>query len=153
MMRNKSTSSLRCFFFWGKKEGTILDKIFKTIITVIGAVIGYLWGWSPLLPILLIFVVLDYISGMMAAFTEGKLNSSIGFRSIPKKIMIFVIVSIAHLIDTSFGDSHMFRDAAIFFYLANELLSIIENAGRIGLPIPNQLTKAIEVLKGKGEDK
>ena len=92
-----------------------MDKIFKTIITVFGAVVGYLWGWSPLLAILLVFVVLDYVSGMMAAFTEGKLNSSIGFRSIPKKIMIFVIVAITHLIDTNFGDSHMFRDAAIFF--------------------------------------
>lgn len=131
-----------------------MDKIFKTIITVLGALVGYLWGWSPLLPILLIFVVLDYISGMMASATEGKLSSKIGFKSIPKKIMIFVMVAIAHLIDGAFGDNHMFRDLTIFFYLANELLSIIENAGRLGLPVPEQLIQAIDVLKGKskGED-
>ncbi|MBS4171952.1 phage holin family protein [Bacillus sp. FJAT-49736] len=128
-----------------------MDKIFKTIITVLGALVGYLWGWSPLLPILLIFVVLDYISGIMASATEGKLSSKIGFKSIPKKIMIFVMVAIAHLIDGAFGNNHMFRDAAIFFYLANELLSITENAGRIGLPVPEQLLKAIDVLKGKSK--
>lgn len=128
-----------------------MDKFFKSIVTVLGAVIGYLWGWSPLLPILLVFVILDYISGMMASATEGKLSSKVGFKSIPKKIMIFVMVAIAHLIDGAFGNNHMFRDAVIFFYLANELLSITENAGRIGLPVPEQLLRAIDVLKGKAK--
>lgn len=129
-----------------------MDRFYKAFVTTLGAIVGYLWGWSPLLPILLIFVVLDYISGMMAAYVEGKLNSAVGFKSIPKKVMIFVMVAISNLIDTSFGDNHMFRDAVIFFYLANELLSIIENAGRIGLPVPEQLSKAVEVLKGKSGD-
>jgi toxin secretion/phage lysis holin len=128
-----------------------LDKYFKTFVTILGAIVGYLWGWSPLLSILLVFVVLDYVSGMMASATEGKLSSSIGFKSIPKKIMIFVLVAIAHLIDGAFGDNHMFRDAAIFFYLANELLSITENAGRLGLPVPNQLMQAVDILKGKSK--
>ncbi|KHD85698.1 holin [Heyndrickxia ginsengihumi] len=122
------------------------------MVTVFGAVIGYLWGWSPLLPVLLIFVIFDYISGMMASYVEGKLSSKVGFKSIPKKIMIFLLVAIGHFIDGVFGNNHMFRDATIFFYLANELLSITENAGRIGLPVPEQLTRAIEVLKGKSKE-
>ncbi|NYV64668.1 phage holin family protein [Bacillus sp. Gen3] len=130
-----------------------MEKFFKSIITVLGAVVGYLWGWSPLLPILLVFVILDYVSGMMASATEGKLSSKIGFKSIPKKIMIFFMVAVAHLIDGALGDNHMFRDAAIFFYLANELLSIIENAGRLGLSVPEQLSKAIDVLRGRENDR
>lgn len=133
-------------------EGNTLDKTFKSIITVLGAVVGYLWGWSPLLPILLVFVVLDYVSGMLASAVEGKLSSQIGFKSIPKKIMIFFLVAIGHLIDGLLGDNHMFRDAVIFFFLSNELLSIIENSGRMGLPIPSILTKAVDILKGKEDN-
>ncbi|GIN38371.1 phage holin family protein [Heyndrickxia oleronia] len=129
-----------------------MDKTFKSIITVLGAVVGYLWGWSPLLPILLVFVVLDYVSGMLASAVEGKLSSQIGFKSIPKKIMIFFLVAIGHLIDGLLGDNHMFRDAVIFFFLSNELLSIIENSGRMGLPIPSILTKAVDILKGKEDN-
>lgn len=133
-------------------EGNALDKTFKSIITVLGAVVGYLWGWSPLLPILLVFVVLDYVSGMLASAVEGKLSSQVGFKSIPKKIMIFFLVAIGHLIDGLLGDNHMFRDAVIFFFLSNELLSIIENSGRMGLPIPSILTKAVDILKGKEDN-
>lgn len=133
-------------------EGKTLDKTFKSIITVLGAVVGYLWGWSPLLPILLVFVVLDYVSGMLASAVEGKLSSQVGFKSIPKKIMIFFLVAIGHLIDGLLGDNHMFRDAVIFFFLSNELLSIIENSGRMGLPIPSILTKAVDILKGKEDN-
>ncbi|MEK5175073.1 phage holin family protein [Heyndrickxia sp. FSL W8-0496] len=129
-----------------------MDKTFKSIITVLGAVVGYLWGWSPLLPILLVFVVLDYVSGMLASAVEGKLSSQVGFKSIPKKIMIFFLVAIGHLIDGLLGDNHMFRDAVIFFFLSNELLSIIENSGRMGLPIPSILTKAVDILKGKEDN-
>ncbi|MGG4039886.1 phage holin family protein [Heyndrickxia ginsengihumi] len=128
-----------------------MDKVFKVLITVLGAICGYLWGWSPLLPVLLTFVILDYMSGMMASYVEGKLSSKVGFKSIPKKVMIFMLVAVAHLIDGAFGDNHMFRDATIFFYLANELLSMIENAGRMGLPVPKQLKQAVAVLKGKSE--
>lgn len=107
-----------------------------------------------MLNILLAFVVIDYLTGIGAAYKEGTLNSTTGYWGIAKKVSIFAIVAVAHLIDTALGDSHLFRDAAVFFYLANELLSLIENAGRIGAPIPPMLTKAVEVLKGKsGESK
>lgn len=128
------------------------ENIFKTITAFGGALASYLFGgWSALLGILLSFVVMDYITGVIAAGIEGKLNSSVGWKGITKKVGIFVIVAVANLVDKALGDAHIFRDATVFFYLANELLSIIENAGRIGLDIPGPLRKAIEILKDKGD--
>lgn len=129
-----------------------LDVAFKTGAAALGAVVGYLFGgWSELLGILLTFVVLDYITGILAASKEGTLRSAVGFKRIPKKIMIFLLVAVGHLIDRAVGTNGLFRDATIFFYLANELLSIVENAGRMGLPVPEQIQQAVEVLKGKSE--
>ncbi|MEK4606534.1 phage holin family protein [Geobacillus sp. FSL W8-1251] len=134
-----------------------LDMVYKTGVAAIGAVVGYLFGgWSELLGILLAFVIMDYVTGVLAASKEGTLRSAVGFKRIPKKIMIFVLVAVGHLIDRAVGTNGLFRDATIFFYLANELLSIVENAGRMGLPVPEQIKQAVEVLKGrseKGEDK
>jgi toxin secretion/phage lysis holin len=119
---------------------------------MVGAVVSYLFGgWSAMLGILLGFVVADYLSGVTAAAIEGKLSSSIGLRGIARKVFIFVIVAIAHLADRALGDGQMLRDAAIFFYLGNELLSLVENAGRIGVPVPTVVVKAVEILRGKGE--
>jgi toxin secretion/phage lysis holin len=130
----------------------VKSEIYKVGSTALGGVIGYLYGgWSVLLGILLTSVLIDYATGMMAAFVEGNLKSEIGFKRIPKKVMIFAMVAVAHLVDRAIGTNDIFRDATIFFYLANELLSIIENAGRIGLPVPEQMKQAIEVLKGKSE--
>jgi toxin secretion/phage lysis holin len=131
-----------------------MDKWFQTIVAAGGALASYLFGgWSALLSVLLTFVVIDYVSGVIAAAVDGKLNSHKGWAGIAKKVSIFFIVAVAHLVDTALGDSHIFRDAAIFFYIANELLSIVENIGRMGVPIPEKLTNAVEVLKGKGEEK
>ena len=128
------------------------DIIYKTGAAVVGAVVGYLFGgWSELLGILLAFVVMDYVTGVLAASKEGTLRSAVGFKRIPKKIMIFLLVAVGHLIDRAVGTNGLFRDATIFFYLANELLSIVENAGRMGLPVPEQIQQAVEVLKGKSE--
>lgn len=127
-----------------------LDNIIKTILAVIGGALSYiLGGWSQLLFVLLAFVIIDYITGIIAAGIEGKLSSSVGFKGIAKKIFIFTLVAVANLIDMSLGDGHIIRDATIFFYLGNELLSIIENAGRAGLPVPDPIKKAVEILKGK----
>jgi toxin secretion/phage lysis holin len=131
-----------------------VDNIFKSIVAVGGAAASYLFGgWSHLLTILLTFVALDYVTGFAAAAKEGKLNSEIGMWGIAKKVGIFAIVAIAHLVDRALGDAHLFRDAAVFFFLANELLSVIENAGRIGVPIPPVMQRAVEVLRGKSESK
>ncbi len=131
-----------------------MENTYKTMVAILGAIGSYLFGgWPALLGVLLAFVVADYITGMMAAGTEGKLSSSVGFKGISRKVCIFVMVAVAHLVDRAVGNAHIFRDATIFFYLANELLSIIENSGRIGLPVPPMLTKAVAMLKGKsGEE-
>ena len=127
--------------------------VFKTVVALGGGAASYLFGgWSSLLGILVAFVVIDYISGFVAAGIEGKLASSVGLRGIAKKVFIFVIVAVAHLADQAAGTS-IIRDAAIFFYLANELLSIVENSGRIGLPIPPVIAQAVEILQGKSEVK
>lgn len=129
-----------------------IDTVYKAGAATIGAVVGFLFGeWSELLGILLAFVVMDYVTGVLAASKEGTLRSAVGFKRIPKKIMIFVLVAVGHLIDRAVGTNGLFRDATIFFYLANELLSIVENAGRMGLPVPEQIKQAVEVLKGKTE--
>ena len=129
-----------------------MENFFKTVIAVGGSIISFLFGgWSSLLTILLAFVVLDYMTGVLAAAKEGKLNSEIGLWGIARKVAIFAVIAVAHLVDSALGDAHLFRDAAIFFYLANELLSIIENTGRTGVPIPEKLKGAVEVLRGKGE--
>ncbi len=131
-------------FDWGS--------IFKFCIAGGGACASYLFGgWNQLLQILLVFVIIDYITGVVASGVEGKLSSSVGLKGIAKKVFIFVIVAVAHLADTALGDGSLLQDAAIFFYIANELLSIIENAGRVGLPVPEILKQAIEILKGKSQ--
>jgi toxin secretion/phage lysis holin len=131
-----------------------LDIVYKSILISIGAMFDYLFGeWNLLLQILLASVVLDYLTGLLASGIEGKLSSKVGFKGIVKKIMIFVLVAVGHLVDKAIGDGSMIRNAIIFFYLGNELLSIIENAGRTGLSVPEQIKNAVQVLKGKGEGK
>ena len=135
-----------------------LDVIFKSIVAGAGAVTGYLYGgWDTLLQVLLIFVIVDYLTGIIAGGTNGKLSSKIGFRGILKKVLIFIIVAVAHWADLAVGvalgeDVAIFRNATIFFYLANELLSITENAGEMGVPIPEKLMNAVEILKGKSKE-
>ena len=127
--------------------------IFRYIVAMGGSLITYLFGgWSALVQILLAFVVIDYITGVLAAAINGKLNSEIGLKGIAKKVFIFIIVACGHLADNAMGTQDIVRDAAIYFYMANELLSIFENAGEIGLPVPDILKNSIERLKGKGKD-
>jgi len=128
------------------------EVFYKTVTTGVGAIVGYIFGeWSVLLQILLAFVIIDYVSGLLASGVEGKLSSKVGFKGIAKKIMIFVLVAVGHLVDKAIGDGSMVQNAIIFFYLGNELLSILENAGRTGLPVPEQVKNAVDVLKGKSK--
>ena len=127
--------------------------IFRYIVAIGGSLVTYLLGgWSALIKILVAFVVIDYVTGVLAAAISGKLNSNIGLKGIAKKVFIFVIVACGHLVDNAMGSQDIVRDAAIYFYIANELLSILENAGEIGLPVPDMLKNAIERLKGKEQD-
>ncbi|WP_019534201.1 phage holin family protein [Paenibacillus ginsengihumi] len=110
-------------------------------------------GWSAILNALLIFVVIDYFTGMAAAGAAGELRSTKGLIGIARKVFIFAMVAAGHLVDRVLGDAHLFRDAIAYFYIANELLSIIENGGKLGAPIPPIVKQAVEVLRGRGEPK
>lgn len=129
------------------------DVIYKTGAAILGGLAGLIFGESiGLLVALFWMVIIDYGSGLVAAFMEKTLSSKIGLKGIAKKVMIFVMVALAHQVDSALGTKNMFRDATIVFYMANELLSIFENAGRMGVPVPERLTQAVEVLKGKSKE-
>jgi toxin secretion/phage lysis holin len=126
----------------------------QIIFAAIGGYIGwFLGGFDGLLYALVAFVVIDYITGIMAAILEKKLSSNIGFKGIFKKVLIFTFVGIGHIVDIYIlQNGSAVRTAVIFFYLSNEGLSIIENATKIGLPVPEKL-KAVFVELGKEEEK
>lgn len=127
---------------------------YKTGALVTGVVVGYLFGgWSLLLQALVTLVIIDYVTGLLASGVEGKLSSKVGFKGIAKKVMLFLVVAAGHVIDRLTGQGHVLGDSAIFLYIGNELLSIFENVGRSGVPIPDKFKNAVEILKGKGEGK
>ncbi|MBR2208653.1 MAG: phage holin family protein [Synergistaceae bacterium] len=124
---------------------------FDTICSAIGAIIGYFIGdFDGFIHGLLTLVVIDYISGVLAAIIKRELSSSVGFTGIARKIMIFMIVGVAHVVDReALGGTALSRDAVIFFYLANEGLSIIENAIEIGIPIPEIIKEKLALFHEK----
>ena len=117
----------------------------------IGAVLGnFIGGNDGLLYALIVFVIVDYITGVLCAVVENNLASSIGFRGIFQKVMIFLLVGIANVLDTKIlGAGAMLRSAVIFFYVANEGISIMENAGRMGLPVPEKMKGVFRQLHDK----
>ncbi len=128
-----------------------LENVGKWLLAVGSWSVSYLFGgWSGVLGVLLVFVVLDYLTGVAASWISGELRSKIGMFGIARKVFIFAMVAVGHLVDGILGDGHLFRDTVAFFYIANELLSITENGGKMGAPIPAVIKQAIEVLKGKG---
>jgi len=124
---------------------------FQLGISSAGAYIGYaLGGWDGFLYALLTFVVIDYITGLMCAVLDKKLSSEVGFRGIFKKVLIFSLVAIGHIVDQSvIGEGSVIRTAVIFFYLSNEGVSILENAAHIGLPVPQKLKNILEQLHNR----
>ena len=132
-------------------------KEFWTTIQVIFAAVGGWLGWflggcDGLLYALLAFVVIDYITGVMCAVVDKKLSSAVGFKGIFKKVLIFAVVGIGHILDTQIiGTGSVLRTAVIFFYLSNEGVSLIENAGHLGLPIPEKLKNVLEQLHNRSE--
>ena len=132
-------------------------KEFWTTIQLAFAAVGGWLGWflggcDGLLYALLAFVVLDYITGVMCAIVDKKLSSEIGFRGIFKKVLIFVLVGVGHLMDVQIlGAAGVLRTAVIFFYLSNEGVSLVENAAHLGLPIPTKLKAVLEQLHDRSE--
>ena len=116
---------------------------------VIGAWLGwFIGGFDNLLYALLTFVCLDYVTGELCACRERQLSSEIGFMGICRKVLLFVLVGVAHTLDeTMLGSGSALRTATILFYLSNEGLSIVENAARMGLPIPDRLQEALKQLR------
>lgn len=115
-----------------------------------GTITALLGGWDVALKVLMLFVVLDYITGLAAAWVEKKLNSDVGLKGIAKKILLFVPVAVGYWLDIALG-TEVLRSLAIFFYIANEGLSILENLSRAGVAVPAPIRAALEQLKQKGE--
>ena len=127
--------------------------IIQFIFTAVGGWLGYfLGGCDGLLYALLVFVVLDYVTGVMCAIEDRKLSSEVGFKGICRKVLIFAMAGIGHVLDTHIiGTGSVLRTAVIFFYLANEGLSLTENAAHLGLPIPEKLKDVLEQLHDRAE--
>lgn len=117
-------------------------------LTAAGGYIGwFLGGWDGFLYALVAFVIIDYVTGIMVAVVEKRLSSDVGARGILKKMVIFSLVAMGHIIDAELIKSgSAIRTAVIFFYLSNEGISILENSARIGLPIPAKLKMVLEQL-------
>ena len=121
-------------------------------ITAIGGCLGWLLGGlDGFIYALLAFVVIDYVTGVMVAVLERKVSSEVGFRGIFKKVLIFAMVGIGNIIDVQLiKNGSAIRTAVIFFYLSNEGISIIENAAKIGLPVPEKLKTVLEQINEEG---
>ena len=123
------------------------------LFTAAGGWLGYfLGGCDGLLLALVLFAVADYITGVMCAVADKKLSSEVGFKGICRKVIIFMLVGIAHIIDVNvIATGSVLRTAVIFFYLSNEVVSLLENAGHLGLPIPEKLKIVLEQLHDRSE--
>jgi toxin secretion/phage lysis holin len=129
-------------------------------LTATGAFIGwFLGGMDGFLYVLIAFVVIDYLTGVLCAIIDKNLCSKIGAKGIFKKVLIFVLVGMGHLLDTyilGFSDNQdvsVLRTAVIFFYLSNEGISILENAAHIGLPIPEKLKNVLKQLHDRDSNR
>ncbi len=125
----------------------------QLVFSAVGGWLGYfLGGCDGLLYTLLAFVVLDYVTGIMCAVSDKKLSSAVGFRGLFRKVLIFALVGVGHLLDVQIlGAVGVLRTAVIFFYLSNEGVSLIENAAHLGLPIPAKLKAVLEQLHDRAE--
>ena len=125
----------------------------QLVFTAVGGWLGwFLGGCDGLLYALLIFVTLDYLTGVMCAVADHKLSSEVGFKGICRKVLIFLLVGIGHILDTHvIGTGSVLRTAVIFFYISNEGVSLVENAAHLGLPIPEKLKAVLEQLHDRAE--
>ncbi len=132
---------------WGaSKMGARLSLVCGVVGGLLSSMYG---GWTPALSVLLYLVIGDYVSGLIASVIDGTgLSSRVGFKGIAKKVAIFFLVLVAHKLDVAMG-VRILMSVVVYFYVANELISVIENLGRIGVPIPKQWIQVIKVLKEK----
>ncbi len=128
-----------------------MDRIVQIVTGSICAICGFVWGeLNGLLLALIAFMVLDYITGLSVAVVKKELSSAVGFKGIFKKVLILILVGVGNILDVHvLGEGSVCRSAVIGFYLANEGISILENAGKLGLPLPKKLIDILKQLKSK----
>ena len=128
-----------------------MDNIFKNILAGICTVLSFLFGdMEGMMVALIALIILDYISGVIAAAVEKRLSSEVGAKGIAKKIFMLLIVALANIVDINvIGDGHVLKTVTVVFYICNECISLIENAGRIGVPVPKKLLDVLEQLRDK----
>ena len=128
-----------------------MDNIFKQIMAAICTLLSFLFGdMEGLMVALIALIILDYISGVIAAAVEKRLSSEVGAKGIAKKIFMLLIVALANIVDINvIGEGHILKTVTVVFYICNECISLIENAGRIGVPVPKKLLDVLEQLRDK----
>lgn len=124
----------------------------QLVFAAIGGWLGYfMGGCDGLLYALVAFVVIDYLTGIMCAISDHTLSSQVGFRGICRKVLIFLMVGIANIIDVQvLNTPGVLRTATVFFYLSNEGVSLLENAAHLGLPVPDAIKTVLEQLHERG---
>ena len=130
-----------------------MDNIFKNILAGVCTILSFLFGdMEGLMVALVALIILDYISGVIAAAVEKRLSSEVGAKGIAKKIFMLLIVALANIVDINvIGDGHVLKTVTVVFYICNECISLIENAGRIGVPVPKKLLDVLEQLRDKDD--
>ena len=139
-----------------EREEFYMKEFWNTIQLIFAATGGWLgWflgGFDGLLYALLAFVAVDYITGVMCAVGEKKLSSEVGFKGICRKVLIFLLVGVANILDVQvIGTGSVLRTAVVFFYISNEGISLLENAAHLGLPIPVKMKEVLEQLHERSE--
>lgn len=125
----------------------------QMVIAGIGGWLGwFLGGFDGLVYALLAFVVIDYVTGVMCAVADRNLSSEVGFRGIAKRVLVFLLVGVANILDVHvIGNGSVLRTAVIFFYISNEGVSLLENASRLGLPIPEKMKAVLKQLHERSD--
>lgn len=132
-----------------------ISEFIRWVASILCGIAGFLWGnLDGLLIALIVFMILDYLTGVIVGIMQKKLSSSAGFSGLLKKGLILLIIAVGHILDTQIfgGQSSMCRSAVIGFYLSNEGISILENTGKIGIPLPKILIRVLEQLKDKDKE-
>ena len=134
-------------------EARTIWYMLQTACAAVAGWIGYFLGcWDGLLYALTAFVIIDYFTGVMCAVVEGTLSGAVSMKGVIKKLTIFLIVGVAHVIDGAIGNGGLARTATLIFFISNEGISLLENTGRLGLPIPPGLKEAIKQLHAKSRE-
>lgn len=126
-----------------------MDRVYNWLGALAGTAVGLMGGWDAAMKVLTVCMALDYTTGVLSAIREKKLSSSVGFWGLLRKGVIFLVVMLAAQLDAALGQEAVCRTAAILFYIANEAVSMTENAAKLGVPVPGKILDVLEQLKSK----